>query len=142
LLARWFLGRAVRELSSKVKGFSPQALAAIKAYRWPGNIRQLENRIKKAVVLAEKALIGPDDLDLKPEQLDPILPLAEAQEEWRTRYINDVLDRNGGNRTKTAKDLGVDPRTIFRHLERMEAEARGETLPADSMGRLEPEGSP
>jgi DNA-binding NtrC family response regulator len=36
-----------------------------------------------------------------------------------------VLERNGGNRTKTAKDLGVDPRTVFRHLERMEAERRG-----------------
>jgi len=132
LLARWFLGKAVRELGSKVKGYSPQALAAIKSYRWPGNIRQLENRIKKAVVLAEKALIGPEDLDLKPEQLDPILPLAEAQDAFRKRYINDVLDRNAGNRTKTAKDLGVDPRTIFRHLERMEAEQRGETLPAEA----------
>ena len=130
-LAKFFLGRAIRELGSKVKGFSPQALVSIKRFRWPGNIRQLENRIKKAVVLAEKPLISPDDLELRPEQLDPILPLAEAQEEWRKRYINDVLDRNGGNRTKTAKDLGVDPRTIFRHLERMEAEKRGEVLPPD-----------
>jgi transcriptional regulator with PAS, ATPase and Fis domain len=130
-LAKWFLGRAIRELSSKVKGFSPQALVAIKRFRWPGNIRQLENRIKKAVVLAEKPLIGPDDLELRPEQLEPILPLAAARDEWQHRYINEVLERNGGNRTKTAKDLGVDPRTIFRHLERMEAEKRGETLPPD-----------
>ena len=130
-LAKWFLGRAARELGSKVKGFSPQALVAIKRFRWPGNIRQLENRIKKAVVLAEKPLIGPDDLELRPEQLEPILPLAEARDEWQKRYINEVLERNGGNRTKTAKDLGVDPRTIFRHLERMEAEKRGETLPPD-----------
>jgi len=130
-LAKWFLGRAVRELGSKVKGFSPQALVAIKRFRWPGNIRQLENRIKKAVVLAERPLISPDDLELRPEQLDPILPLALARDEWQKRYINDVLERNGGNRTKTAKDLGVDPRTIFRHLERMEAERRGEPLPPD-----------
>jgi transcriptional regulator with PAS, ATPase and Fis domain len=136
LLAKWFLGRATRELSSKVKGFSPQALVAILRYRWPGNIRQLENRIRKAVVLAERPLIGPDDLDLRPEQLEPILPLAEARDEWQKRYINEVLDRNGGNRTKTAKDLGVDPRTIFRHLERQEAERRGETLPADEPGGL------
>ena len=131
LLARWFLARSIRELGSKEKSFSKQAIAAIKNYRWPGNIRQLENRIKKAVVLAEGEKISPDDLDLKPEQLDPILPLALAQEEWRTQYINDVLDRNGGNRTKTAKDLGVDPRTIFRHLERMEAEKSGSPMPAD-----------
>ena len=131
LLARWFLARSIRELGSKEKSFSKQAIAAIKNYRWPGNIRQLENRIKKAVVLAEGEKISPDDLDLKPEQLDPILPLALAQEEWRTQYINDVLDRNGGNRTKTAKDLGVDPRTIFRHLERMDAEKSGSPMPAD-----------
>jgi transcriptional regulator with GAF, ATPase, and Fis domain len=131
MLAKWFLGRAIRELGSKVKGFSPQALVAVKRFRWPGNIRQLENRIKKAVVLAEKPLINPDDLELRPEQLEPILPLAEARDEWQKRYINEILDRNGGNRTKTAKDLGVDPRTIFRHLERMEAERRGETLPPE-----------
>ena len=129
VLAKWFLGRSIRELGSKVKGFSPQALIAIKRYRWPGNIRQLENRIKKAVVLAEKPLIGPEDLELRPEQLEPILPLTDARDEWQKRYINEVLERNAGNRTKTAKDLGVDPRTIFRHLERMEAERRGETLP-------------
>ena len=137
VLAKWFLGRVVRELSSKVKGFSPQALVAIKRFRWPGNIRQLENRIKKAVVLAERPLITPDDLELKPEQLDPILPLAAAQEDFRKRYISEVLERNGGNRTKTAKDLGVDPRTIFRHLERIEAEKRGEALPPEDLG---PEG--
>jgi transcriptional regulator with GAF, ATPase, and Fis domain len=133
MLAKWFLGRAIRELGSRVKGFSPQALIAIKRFRWPGNIRQLENRIKKAVVLAERPLLSADDLELRPEELEPILPLAQARDEWQKRYINEVLERNGGNRTKSAKDLGVDPRTIFRHLERMEAERRGETLPPDDV---------
>jgi transcriptional regulator with GAF, ATPase, and Fis domain len=129
MLAKYFLARAARELSSKVKGFSPQALVAIKRFRWPGNIRQLENRIKKAVVLSERPLVGPDDLELRPEQLEPILPLIQARDEWQKRYINEVLERNSGNRTKTARDLAVDPRTIFRHLERMEAERRGEAGP-------------
>ena len=62
---------------------------------------------------------------------------TQALENFRNRYINDVLERNGGNRTKTAKDLGVDPRTIFRHLEK-EAEERGEALPASSDDALEP----
>ena len=139
VLAKYFLGRSIQELGSKVKGFSPQALVAIKRYRWPGNIRQLENRIKKAVVLADRPLISPDDLELKPEQLEPILPLVQAREVWQKRYINEVLERNSGNRTKSAKDLGVDPRTIFRHLERMEAEKRGEVI-EDDPAELVPEG--
>ena len=82
-------------------------------------------------MLADRALVSAEDLDLRPESLDPILPLAQAKEEFQKRYINEVLDRNGGNRTKTAKDLGVDPRTVFRHLEKLEAERRGQTLPPD-----------
>src|SRR5256885_4146624 len=137
MLAKFFLTRATRELSAKVNGFSRQALNAIRHFRWPGNIRQLENRIKKAVVLADGPLITPEDMELRPEHLDPILPLAQALENFRNRYINDVLERNGGNRTKTAKDLGVDPRTIFRHLEK-ESEERGEALPASTDDALEP----
>ena len=137
MLAKFFLGRATRELGAKVKGFSRQALNAIRHFRWPGNIRQLENRIKKAVVLAEGPVITAEDLELRPEHLDPILPLAQALENFRNRYINDILERNNDNRTKTAKDLGVDPRTIFRHLEK-EAEGRAEPLPAGTDDVLEP----
>jgi DNA-binding NtrC family response regulator len=103
----------------------------MRKYAWPGNIRELENRVKKAVVLADRALVSAEDLDLRPEILEPILPLAHAKEEFQKRYINEVLARNGGNRTKTAKDLDVDPRTIFRHLEKLEAERRGESPPDD-----------
>ena len=99
-------------------GFTPGALQAIRKYDWPGNIRQLENRIKKAIVLCDKTLVGPEDMDLFPEALQPVVPLAEAREEFQRRYILEVLERNNGNRTKTARDLGVDPRTIFRYLER------------------------
>ncbi|MCK6550943.1 sigma 54-interacting transcriptional regulator [Myxococcota bacterium] len=118
-LAKYLLAKAVEEHGSKVKGFSKSCLGAIRSYRWPGNVRQLENKIKKAVVLAEGTLITAEDMDLRAEDIEEILPLAEAKERFQTRYINEVLDRNGGNRTKTARDLGVDPRTIFRHLEKL-----------------------
>jgi len=63
-------------------------------------------------------VLGPEDLGLGDGSLPEILPLAEAKEKYQREYINHVLALNNGNRTKTARDLGVDPRTIFRHLER------------------------
>src|SRR6185369_13862832 len=122
VLSKYFLHKYAKEFGSKARGFTPNALIAMKKYGWPGNVRELENRIKKAVVLADKAVVSADDLELRPENLDPILPLSSAKEEFQKRYIAEVLERNNGNRTKTAKDLGVDPRTIFRHLEKMESD--------------------
>ena len=136
VLARWFLQRYAQEFSSRARGFSPAAVTAMRKYRWPGNIRELENRVKKAAVLADGPLVTAEDLDLHPESMEPVLPLAQALEEFRKRYINEVLGRNGNNRTKTAKDLDVDPRTIFRHLEKLEAERR-----AAGPGDAEPSGA-
>lgn len=125
VLARHLLTRFAKEFGSHVKGFAPAALGAIRRYPWPGNIRQLENRLKKAVVLAEGPMVSPDDLDLRPENLEPVLPLAQAVEDFKERYVDEVLRRNGDNRTKTARDLGVDARTIFRYLERKRARLEG-----------------
>jgi len=120
VLARYMVGRYAPDYGNQVRGLTPQAVAAIKRHHWPGNIRELENRIKKAVVLADKALLGPEDLNLAPDDLPPILPLADAKDRFQREYINEILALNNGNRTKTARDLGVDPRTIFRHLEKDE----------------------
>jgi transcriptional regulator with GAF, ATPase, and Fis domain len=118
VIAKFLLGKYGEEYGAKVKGFTPNALIAMRKYSWPGNVRQLENRIKKALVLCDRSLIGPEDMDLFPEALEPIMSLAQAREDFQRRYILEVLERNNGNRTKTARDLGVDPRTIFRYLER------------------------
>jgi transcriptional regulator with GAF, ATPase, and Fis domain len=125
VIAKYLLHRYAEELGAgTVKGFAPNAVVAIRKFGWPGNIRQLENHIKKACVLADKALLTAEDLGLTADVLPTILPLAEAKERFQRDYINQVLELNGGNRTKTARDLGVDPRTIFRHLEK-EEEAEG-----------------
>jgi transcriptional regulator with GAF, ATPase, and Fis domain len=129
VLARWFLQRYAAEFDSRARGFAPGALAALRKYHWPGNIRELENRVKKAAVLADGPLVTAEDLDLGQDALAATLPLADAVEEFRKRYISEILERNGGNRTKTAKDLDVDPRTIFRHLEKLESERRGGPVP-------------
>ncbi len=131
VIARYLLARYAPEYGSKVRGFSPNAIVAMRKYRWPGNIRELENRLKKGIVLADRALLGPEDLDLKPDDLPPILALADAKEKFQREYINEVLALNNGNRTKTARDLGVDPRTVFRHLEKEETEESHGDVPPD-----------
>ncbi len=118
IIAKALLSKYAEELHSPVQGFTPQALAAIRKHTWPGNIRQLENRIKKALVLCDKSLLGIEDLELDQAGESTILPLEKAKEEFQRKYVLEVLERNNGNRTQTARDLGVDPRTIFRYLER------------------------
>jgi transcriptional regulator with GAF, ATPase, and Fis domain len=118
IIAKALLGKYSEEMKSQVRGLSPGALAAIRKFAWPGNIRQLENRLKKALVLCDRALLTAEDLDLGAEAQQPILPLEKAKEEFQRKYVLEVLERNNGNRTQTARELGVDPRTIFRYLEK------------------------
>jgi DNA-binding NtrC family response regulator len=118
LLARYLLARYATEFKSKVKGFTPNAVISMRKHPWPGNVRELENRLKKAVILCDGAMISAQDLDLTEDALPEVLPLAEAKERFQREYVLEVLARNNGNRTKTAKDLDVDPRTIFRYLEK------------------------
>lgn len=123
LIAKFFLDKYRKEYGSNVEGFSINAVKAINNYNWPGNIRELENRIKKAVILSRHPLIEREDLEIQLEVDAPLLPLAQAREEFQRKYILEALRKNGGNRTKTAKDLGVDPRTIFRYLENVKDES-------------------
>ena len=118
LLAKFLLKKYAAEFDAVVKGFTPKALEGMRDYDWPGNVRELENRIKKSIVLADKTLIGVDDLDLGGDHQRAVVPLAQAREDFTRQYILEILERNGGNRTRTARDLGVDPRTVFRYLER------------------------
>ena len=125
-IAKYLLNKYAEEFSAKVKGFAPAAMIAMRKYHWPGNIREVENKLKQAVVLADKIHVNAEDLDIRPADFEPVMPLAQAKEDFQKSYINEILARNNGNRTKTARDLGVDPRTIFRHLEKLEAEVNGE----------------
>lgn len=118
LIARYLVQEICREMNVGVKDFAPDAILAMQKYPWPGNIRQLENRLKKAVVLSDRSMLSAEDLDLPPEMLTDVVPLSDAKEAFALRYILEILERNNGNRTQTARDLDVDPRTIFRYLEK------------------------
>ena len=119
LIAKYLITKVCEELKLATKELGPQAIQALKRYDWPGNIRQLENRLKKAIVLADSSILTPADLDLEEADIEEErLTLAEAKERFAHRYIMESLERHQGNRTQTARELGVDPRTIFRYLEK------------------------
>lgn len=116
LLAKYFLKRYAEEMGVHVSSFSDDALRAFRLHLWPGNIRELENRIKKALIFCEGGSVSAADLELGPLQTGKVEPLTEARETFSRSYVRKVLEINGGNRAQTAKDLGVDVRTIYRYL--------------------------
>jgi transcriptional regulator with PAS, ATPase and Fis domain len=142
ILARYFLRRFAEELQMAPRTLSPAAELALRKHPFPGNIRQLENHIKKALVLSDHEPLQPEDLGMAAPPGDApapprILPLAEAKERFAQKYVSDMLALHGGNRTRTAHALGVDPRTIFRFLEReadKEAEKDADRDPASAAG--------
>ncbi len=118
VLGQYFLNHFREQYGTKPRGFTNQALLAMKSYFWPGNVRELMNRIKKAVIMSDRALLNPDDLGLEGGQRREIAPLSEAEEEFKLDYIRKALDLNNWNKAQTARDLGVDARTVFRYIER------------------------
>ena len=120
MIAKYILDRYTERFQQESKKFSEETLRGILRYSWPGNIRELENRIAQAVVLSESQSLNLSDLNLSPEMLgDTVLSLHEARERFTLDYISHVLTLNSGNRSQAARDLNVDPRTVFRYLEKM-----------------------
>jgi len=120
LLAQYFLSRFAAQYDSRARGFSNDCVRAMKNYYWPGNVRQLENRVKKAVIMSDRALLSPEDMGLRDGEKRAVRPLAEAEEDFKKAYIREVLELNNWNKAATARDLGVDPRTIFRYIEKFD----------------------
>lgn len=112
-LAKALLQRYATESTKKIIGFSRQALTALQTYGWPGNIRELENRIKRAVIMAEGLRLTPADLELTlPHAKYEGSSLREARQALERDLIQRTLARNKGNITKTAAELGVSRPTL------------------------------
>jgi transcriptional regulator with GAF, ATPase, and Fis domain len=121
LLAQALLTRFAAQYDSKAKGFTAGCLNAMRAYFWPGNIRELENRIKKAVIMTDRQQLLPEDLGLgQPTSSEVLQPLALAEEEFKKAYIRKALDQCQWNKAQAARILDVDPRTIFRYIEKFD----------------------
>jgi two-component system, NtrC family, response regulator HydG len=124
MLAEHFLAAArARNPHSPVARVTPEVVTAFSRYPWPGNVRELENLIERLVVMATSAEIGlPELAALAPEiasgqdrfslPRDRLATLRELEEE----YIAWMIERCGGNKTKAAELLGIDPSTLHRRM--------------------------
>jgi two-component system NtrC family response regulator len=114
LLAKHFLHRFAREMNPAVKGLSASALAAIDEWPWAGNVRELENRMKRAVIMADGKLVAAEDLDLDaPAEAPPPVNLKSARELADRRAIRQALARTENNISSAAKLLGISRPTLY-----------------------------
>ncbi len=118
LLARAFLASYSREYGRNLLGFSDNAIAAISHYPWPGNIRELQNKVKSAVILADARLVSADDLQLSRAVSADSAPelafnLREVREEAEKRLILKVLAFTDSNISRAAELLGVTRPTLY-----------------------------
>ena len=126
LLARRFLAGFAAEAGSEVTGISTEAMRALMHYAWPGNIRELENVIERAVTLGagggEGGELGVEDLppslleDAGPAETEA-LPVVSTIREVEKAHIARVLKFTGGQVSKAARSLGIDRRTLYRKIE-------------------------
>jgi len=123
LLVEFFLSNGVK---SPIKRVNDEAMALLTAYNWPGNVRELENALERAAIVSKGDVIEPSALPDRVvtktaeqfvsdrEHHEPTLDVMERA------YIKWVLDAQGGNKTKAAEVLGIDPSTLHRKLQRFE----------------------
>ncbi|MBI4178431.1 sigma-54-dependent Fis family transcriptional regulator [bacterium] len=111
-----FLDRFSRETTRPPKRLEPAAVDALRAYSWPGNIRELKNVIEQAVILADGDTIRAADLSLR--QADPLTRPASIRslEEIERQAIETALKAFGGNRSKASEALGISPATLWRKM--------------------------
>ncbi len=117
LLALYFLRRQASKYQRNISSISPQALAHLHAYRWPGNVRELEHVIERAVILAEKDTLTPDDLLISStdsHESDADLDLASTER----NLIRRALSIHGGNITRAAEALGLSRKGLYRRIEK------------------------
>ncbi len=117
LLARYFIAKYGKKLDKQVRRIANEAMSALISHTWPGNIRELENALERAVVVAETNEVRKEDLPTGMGISSYDVGLDWTLERAEKEHILKVLNFSGGNKKKAAKLLGVDPTTIWRKLQ-------------------------
>ncbi|QBY04190.1 PEP-CTERM-box response regulator transcription factor [Thalassotalea sp. HSM 43] len=121
VLGRYFLLKFAQDYNVKIKGFTDTAVAALKAHDWPGNIRELQNKIKSAVIMAAGQLISSQDLGFYEEvelDIDQQFNLRSVRGQAESKAIKEAYTLAEGNMSKTAQMLGVTRPTLYGLLEK------------------------
>jgi two-component system, NtrC family, response regulator len=125
VLAKHLLNKFSVEQGRVLKGFTEDAHDAIEAYGWPGNVREMENRIKAAVIMAEAKLVTAVDLGLAVVATPPTLNLRVVRQNAETQAIREALVRAAGNVSRTAELLGITRPTLYDLMAKYEIRSDG-----------------
>ncbi len=126
IIIKHYLDFFARESSKRITDIDYEAMQALLAYDWPGNIRELRNTLERAVVLAEGEVITIHDLPDKFRTLDvegiSTSSLRQALDNFERDYIKRSLTENKGNKETTANKLGIDLATLYRKMKKLKVE--------------------
>lgn len=119
LLVKYFMDIYGKKYKKPKMRIDQNTIAKLKRYHWPGNIRELQHAIERAIILADGNKLTPDDFLLQPTKSispgnDDILDISEMEK----RLILKALDKHNGNVTRAAKDLGLDRLALYRRLQK------------------------
>lgn len=120
-LCMYFLQKHLPKSNKKIEGFSKNALEILMKYNFPGNVRELENIIERAIILGKSSLIMPENLpqSLAMFQIETVNPSSiKTLEEINKEYAERVLESVNGNKSKTAKLLGISRTSLWRVLKK------------------------
>jgi two-component system, NtrC family, response regulator HydG len=119
LLVNHFVQKFSREMNKKITRVAPQAMALLQQYPWPGNIRELENAVERAMVVSQEPEIREQDFTLKNNKAAAAaLPDGRTLDEIEKAHILRVLDDCGGNQTRAAEALDIDRVTLHHKLKK------------------------
>ena len=123
ILAQYFLNLYAQEYNAKAKGFAEDALKALRKYNWPGNIRELQNKVKSSVIMSTGIQVTALDLgffDDVDEDYTLDLNLRSVRESAETIAIQKAYALAEGNMSKTADLLGITRPTLYSLIEKYE----------------------
>ncbi|NPC50928.1 GAF domain-containing protein [Corallococcus sp. AB032C] len=105
----------LKQEGARARGFTQKAAEALRGHPFPGNVRELVSRVRRAAILASGELIGVEDLDLAADTA-PLVSLDEARDAFVLRYVREAIARSGGSKKEAARALGIGVRSVFRYL--------------------------